>query len=182
MKLFKRSEMSLANRGGVSVSNTLRLNNSACQLGRRRGSKGLEGRMKSLPPEGLWISPEGKMIPVVEHLPTIQQYPEMFGFRKSEVRGLSIQDLRELAEELILDGWVRFRYLSGKYHFEVARAKPVIRLIEDVLVEAQAQNDEEVRISQASPKKEFVGTVEDVFERAIFGYQENPIKNRWRIT
>jgi hypothetical protein len=138
--------------------------------------------MKGLPPEGLWISPEGKMIPVVEHMPTIQQYPELFGLRKSDVRGLTLQQLRELGEELILDGWIRFRYLSGKYHFEVARAKPKIRMIEDVLVEANAQTDEEVRISQAAPRKEFVGSVGDVFERAIFGYQENPIKNKWRIT
>jgi hypothetical protein len=138
--------------------------------------------MKGLPPEGLWISPDGKMIPVVEHMPTIQQYPELFGLTKADVRGLKLQDLRELGEELILDGWVRFRYLSGKYHFEVSRAKPKIRLIEDVLVEAQAQGDEEVRISQASPKKEYVGTVSDVFDRVIFGYLENPIRNRWRIT
>lgn len=138
--------------------------------------------MKSLPPEGLWISPEGRMIPVVEHMPTIQQYPQLFGLSKSDVHGLTLRQLRGLGEELILDGWIRFRYLSGVYHFEVGRAKSKIRLIEDVLVEASAVTDEEVRISQAAPRREFVGTVGDVFERAIFGYQENPIKNKWRIT
>jgi hypothetical protein len=138
--------------------------------------------MKALPPEGLWISPDDRWIPVIEHMPTIQQHPELFGLRKADVKGASLQDLRAIGEELILDGWVRFRYLSGKYHFEVARAKAKIRLIEDVLTDAQAQLDEEVRISQAAPRREYVGTVADVFDRVIFGAIENPIRNRWRIT
>ena len=77
---------------------------------------------------------------------------------------------------------MRFLSLPGKYLFQVDRAKDEIRMIEDVLTGVGARGDDEVRISQASPKKEFVGTVEDVFERAIFGRQEDPIKNRWRIT
>jgi hypothetical protein len=115
-------------------------------------------------------------------MPTIQQHPELFGLTEADVRGLTLQDLRELGEKLILDGWIRFRYLSGKYYFEVARAKPKIHLIEDILVEAQAQPDEEVRISQALPRREFVGTVADVFDRVIFGALENPVQNSWRIT
>jgi hypothetical protein len=139
--------------------------------------------MKGLPPEGLWISPEGKKIRVVEHLITIAHYPEKFGITDRQVEGKSISQLREIADDLIRDGWVRYRHFGDSYNFEVVNAKRKIETIEDVLTLVDAYTLEKVYIAQAEPRKDFTGTVEDVFERRIFGYQENPKrKNRWRFT
>lgn len=138
--------------------------------------------MKSLPPEGLWISPSGKKIRVIEHLITISQYPEKFGLTHGEVEGLTIGELRELADVLIMGGWVRYRHFGDSYNFEVVNAKKKIKTIEDILALVGGYGPERVFIAQAEPRKEFVGTVDDVFERRIFGYQENPSRNRWRFT
>lgn len=138
--------------------------------------------MKGLPPEGLWISPQGKRIRVIEHLITIAQFPEKFGGTQKDVQGKSIEQLRAIADGLIREGWVRYRHFGDSYNFEVSNAKKKIETIEDVLTLVGAYGPERVFIAQAEPRKELVGTVEDVFERRIFGYQENPRKSRWRFT
>jgi hypothetical protein len=138
--------------------------------------------MKKLPPEGLWISPGGKRIHVVEHLITIAHYPEKFGLSGEDVRNRTIGELRDIADTLIRSGWIRYRHFGDSYNFEVVNAKDEIKAIEDVLTLVGAYGPERVFISQAEPRKEFVGTVEDVFERGIFGYQGNPRRNRWRFT
>lgn len=138
--------------------------------------------MKGLPLEGLWVSPEGERISVIEHLITIQQSPEFFGLTKRKVHGASISDLRNVAEELIRAGWLRFRFFPSAYAFEVDSAKRRMDEIEKILVESDAYEKEEVVISQAIPKKEFKGVVKDVYDRTILGYYANPGRNRWRVT
>ena len=138
-------------------------------------------KRKLLPPEGLWVSPDGEQIPVTEHLLAIQHYPEKFGLPAS-TRRADIPVLRKLAEDLIRDGWVRFRYLANTYAFEVDNAKRRLGTIADILALVGAFEGEDVSISQATPTKEFQGVVEDVYEHRILGFQENPAKNRWRFT
>ena len=70
---------------------------------------------RGLPPEGLWISPDGVEVPVVEHLIALQQEPERFGLSPRDVAGARIEQLRVLAEDLIRSGWTRFRFLAGAY-------------------------------------------------------------------
>lgn len=137
---------------------------------------------KKLPPEGLWISPEGDKIPVVEHLITIQHHPEIFGLSERDVRHSTIEGLRAIAEALIRDGWVRFRHFGDSYNFEVSSGRRKRDVIEDVLALSGATSEDRVFISQAEPRKEFRGTVGDVFDERILSYQENPSKNRWRFT
>ena len=134
-----------------------------------------------LPPEGLWVSPDGKHVSVTEHLLALQHYPETFGLPES-TRKADIPVLRDLAEGLIRDGWVRFRHLAGTYAFEVDNAKRRIDVITDILTLVDAFVYENVTISQVKPLKEFQGTVADVYDRKVFGYQENPAHNRWRFT
>jgi hypothetical protein len=138
--------------------------------------------MKKLPPEGLWISPEGKRIHVVEHLITLAHYPEKFGLSDADVRNRTIGELRDIADVLIRSGWIRYRHFGDSYNFEVVNAKDEVERIEDILTLVRAYGPEKIFIAQAEPRKEFVGTVEDVFERRIFGYQRNPRRNRWRFT
>ena len=137
---------------------------------------------RGLPPEGLWISPDWVEVPVVEHLIALQQEPERFGLSPRDVAGARIEQLRVLAEDLIRSGWTRFRFLAGAYAFEVDNAKRRIGIIENVLADARAYGRETVVISQAVPKREFEGSVDDVYERRIFMWQENPARNRWRFT
>ena len=139
-------------------------------------------RKDDLPPEGLWISPEGRWIPVVEHLLALQHHPDEFGLSEDFVKRMSIVNLRNLAVDMITNGWIRFRYLSGVYAFEVDNAKRRIEVIEDVLQAANALPNEAVAISQISPMREFQAAVQDAFDRTIFGFQENPNKNTWRLS
>lgn len=138
--------------------------------------------MKGLPPEGLWISPKGKRIPVVEHLITIAHHPEKFGGTKKDVAGKSIAQLREIADGLIRGGWIRYRHFGDSYNFELLNARDQMRVVEGVLADVDAYGPERVFISQAEPRRELRGTVADVYDRKILGYQENPRKNRWRFT
>lgn len=143
--------------------------------------------MKKLPPEGLWIEPRKKRgrypwVPVVEHLITIQHHPTKFGLEPADVMGASIEDLRRIAVALIGAGWVRYRHFGDSQNFELRSARDQIDVVEDVLSRIGAYGEERVFISQLTPKKEFVGTVNDVFDRKILRFQENPRKNRWRLS
>jgi len=140
-------------------------------------------KLKSdLPPEGLWIRPGGERIQVVEHLLALQHYPDLFGLPFHSTLAASISTLRDLAEGLIRDGWIRFRYLSGTYAFEVDDAKRRMDTIISVLEDVGAFAGENVAISQVTPLREFQGTVADAQQRSIIRFQENPTKNRWRFT
>jgi len=50
--------------------------------------------------EGLWISPEGERIPVVEHLLALQHDPHLFGLTLRDVKGADVEALRILAGDL----------------------------------------------------------------------------------
>lgn len=136
-----------------------------------------------LPPEGLWISPEGKAIPVIEHLLAIQHYPHVFGFTKRDVSGRRIDHLRDLAEKMIRDGWTRFRFLNNTWAFEVGDIKSRIGYIEGVLAKSGAQPHEGILISQVKQHREWEGTVEKFFDRTLFrNFEVNPNRNRWRFS
>ena len=137
---------------------------------------------EELPPEGLWISPSGEVIPVVEHLIEIQRNPEPFGLSPREVDQRSMEELRDIARFLIRDGWTRFRYLSGIWHFEVDQAKPWISIFKDILVQGNAYPQEQVAIAQASPKRDYRGTVAQFHDRSMFRHYELGRGNRWRLT
>ena len=121
-----------------------------------------------VPPEGLWISPAGVQMPVNEHLTALAEVPEQFGLSQQEVAGADERVLRRLAERLITQGWTRYRYLDGVYHFEVDDFNRRVGPIEKVLELAQALPQEEIFIVQFSPHKECHGTVADLYERALF--------------
>lgn len=140
-------------------------------------------KASSLPPEGLWISPEGERHDINEHLMAIRERPEDFGLSLRDVAGQDIDGLRRVAEDLIGQGWTRYRYLDGRYHFEVDSATRRMRIIEDVLMEAQAHQDEEVWISQVSPPQEYQGKVSEVYDRVIIRFQKKHVeRNKWRFS
>jgi hypothetical protein len=140
-------------------------------------------RQSDLPPEGLWVSPEGKMIPVAEHLLAIKEHPRRFGLMDS-TRRADMDGLLRVAQYMILFNWMRFRYLDGVYHFEVGQISRHMKRIKRVLRAARARREEEMTISQAIPPKEYAGTVGDF--RA--GFMPSclfcvPIsRNAWRFT
>lgn len=141
-------------------------------------------RDKALPPEGLWIAPDGKRwVPVVEHLATLAEYPQYFDLSPRDVKGASIDDLRALANEIIRDGWTRFRVLDDVMHVEVNNLRQKISVIDAVLVEVGAGLKDRVIISQSSPRREFECKAADVFDRVVERFSEtNPRKNRWRFS
>ena len=135
-----------------------------------------------LPPEGLWVDPAGRRFEISEHLMAIKQRPDIFGLSETDVSRADIPQLRDLAVALIESGWMRFRYLDGTWAFEVDSAKRRMGDIEDVLSDCGAHGFERVTISQLKPMREFDGTVNEVFDRTIMRFQENPKKNPWRFS
>lgn len=131
--------------------------------------------------EGLWISPDrDERIPVVEHLIAIQQDPHRFGLTARDVRGVGIEGLCELAEELIKDGWIRYRYLAGTHLFEILRLDK--DALYDVLIDAQAAEHERVVIETLSPRREYSGSVQQFFGGEMFRAWENNPKRAWRLS
>lgn len=136
----------------------------------------------ALPPEGMWISPDGGQYEITEHLLALKERPDIFGLQDNDVKRADIPKLRDLAVELIESGWTRFRYLDGVWAFEVDKFSRRALLVEDVLSKCGAYSAEEVTISQLNPHRDFSGTVEDVFERRIERFQANPGRNKWRLS
>ncbi len=135
---------------------------------------------QELPPEGLWITPSGKRIVVIEHLLALAEFPEVFGLAGQPK--LDTKELRDLAEGLIAEGWVRYRFLSGTHAFELRDARDRVSVIEDVLAHVGAHEFESVSISQPEPLREWNATVADVFNRSIFRFSNNPRRNTWRFS
>lgn len=140
-----------------------------------------DAKEKGLPPEGLWVSPDGEAHPVIEHLISIQHHPEIFGLSKRDVQGASIEDLRKIAVNLIREGWLRFRFLSGVWNFEVDTVKTRINHIEEILVSHKAYPQERVVVSQVRPKRDFQGTVSQLYDRSMFRHYELG-RNPWRFS
>jgi len=125
------------------------------------------------PADGLWISPEGRAVPVFEHMLSIREKPEDFGLTQQDVAHIqNVKDpsdwaaLREIALKLIDQGWVRYRYQGGTYHFEVDDVRRKMRVIDDVLLWAGAYDKEPVLLVDRSGRN-LRGTVEDVRTRSI---------------
>lgn len=137
---------------------------------------------EGLEPEGMWVSPTGEYIVVVEHLLAIASEPERFDLPQSLHGERDVETLRSAAVDLIKNGWTRFRYLMGIYAFEVDNASRRLPVIEKVLSDVRAYGQENVSISEFDPRREYEGTVEDVFDRKITRFAANPGKNTWRFS
>lgn len=118
-----------------------------------------------LPPKSLWVSPDGKMMPVQEHLLAIRDRPDLFGLSRNEVPQ-DLDQVRKIAEGLIARGWTRYRYLDGRYHFEVDDARKRIGLVDKILGKAHAVPQGLVAITPTGGKT-LEGTVQDVLDRVI---------------
>ena len=143
-----------------------------------------KARKTDLPPEGLWISPFGgrhcgRKHPIVEHVLAIRSDPEVFGLTRRDVSALDLGGLRDLAIGLIRRGWTRFRYLDGRYMFEVDSAEKRIPVILGVLADAGAHDQEEAWVSQVSPLAEFQGRVGEVRDRRILRNPVEALKPTW---
>ncbi len=137
---------------------------------------------KGLAPEGLWVSPDGEATPVIEHLLELKFEPERFGISPRDVEKAGIKDLRDMAVEIIKEGWTRFRYLGGVWNFEVNNVKMKKDLIEDILVTHQAWPQDRIVISQASPKRDYQGSVSQFYDRSMFRNYELGRLSRWRLS
>lgn len=137
---------------------------------------------RGLPPEGLWVAPDGEGIPVIEHLIALKEEPERYGLSPRDVQKAGIKELRELAVGLIKEGWTRFRFLGGVWNFEVDSVKMKTGLIEEILVTHQAWPQERIIVSQVSPKRDYQGTVAQFYDRSMFRHYELGRLNRWRFS
>ena len=90
---------------------------------------------EGLPPEGLWISPEGDQIEVIEHLMALGERPDLFSLTEQDIYPPTVEHLRDVAVGLIRQGWTRFRYLAGVWANFPVRAEPSTEQMEVFLKE-----------------------------------------------
>lgn len=120
---------------------------------------------------------------MVEHGIDIQRHPEVFGLTERDVRGATLEDLRKIAvEKLIMEGWLRFRFLDNEWNFEAGFVQNALERIEEILTVHNAQPHELVKIEQVKPKREYKGTVAEFYDRTMFRYYELWKKNAWRMS
>jgi hypothetical protein len=133
-----------------------------------------------MPAEGLWISPDRGHVAVVEHLIAIQQHPRLFGLTSREVSGLSLRGLRGIAEQLIDEGWIRYRGFGYQHLFEMKSLDK--GTVDDVLVDAASHPTDIVVIETTSPRREYKGTVEEWYGRSMLRHWESNPRLGWRIS
>lgn len=133
----------------------------------REGSRGI--RRDRMADEGLWISPEGRRFPVVEHIQFLQQHPSVFDLTPDDVdlRGLLPDDavarLQRLAMAMIGQGWLRYRMLDLTHHLELAELAPCGSAVIDILnANASWPAGETIEITLYRPSlRTVVGSVAD---------------------
>jgi len=135
--------------------------------------------------QGLWISPEGEAHSVIEHLLFVQHHPEVFGLSTRDVKGATMENLRNLAVKLIKDGWIRTRFLAPQgYLFELNRIEPaILDKIKQVLIDSKSFKKENIIIHVIKPKpRAYQGTVAEFFDRSLLKSPTKPKKGQWRLS
>lgn len=84
---------------------------------KRRSSK---PKLPPFPPDIFWISPEGKVRDVIGHLSSLQAHPEAYGLH---VAPETKEDINDALNYLFEAGWVRGRYSSGTFSFQMERPR-----------------------------------------------------------
>lgn len=103
----------------------------------------------SFPPDIFWITPDGVVINVIGHLTAIQGRPETFGLHASPVTKRQID---EAFLDLWASGWVRGRFSSGTFSFQMERPRSTpLGNAFNVVLEFQ-DHAEEVEVSFSDPE------------------------------
>jgi hypothetical protein len=76
--------------------------------------------LPKFPPDIFWISPEGKVRDVIGHVTSIQGHPEVYGFHTAPE---TPEDIDEALNHLFAEGWVRGRFSSGVFSFQMERPR-----------------------------------------------------------
>lgn len=88
-------------------------------MAKGRKKKGAAGPYQ-WPPDIFWISPDGKVREVIGHLTSLQAHPEAYGLTHPPVMKDEADDAFAF---LFSEGWVRGRYSSGTFSFQMERPR-----------------------------------------------------------
>lgn len=72
------------------------------------------------PPDIFWIPPNGEFIDIIGHVTSIQGHPEKYGFHAPPE---TKEEIDEALAYLFQEGWVRGRFSSGEFHFQMERPR-----------------------------------------------------------
>lgn len=91
-------------------------------MAKKRSSAGLRKKTPkiSFPPDIFWISPEGKVRDIIGHVTAIQGHPEKYGFHAAPETPDEINGVLNI---LFIEGWVRGRFSSGVFSFQMERPR-----------------------------------------------------------
>ena len=74
------------------------------------------------PPDIFWVSPEGKLLNAVGHVTDIKAKPEKYGFHAAPENK---EQIEEYLACLFEAGWLRGRFYSGKFEFQMERPRSI---------------------------------------------------------
>ena len=131
--------------------------------------------------EGFWISPDGEVEEITEHLSTVRQDPERFGLSRGEYDSLVERNSPpfEAARLAIIirvidNGWIRVRGYGNYYiAFTVDElSEDTISKITDFLTEIGAWEIEKVRVVETVWDFSEIYTVGDFLEGRVIPRKE----------
>lgn len=105
-------------------------------------------RVLDFPPDIFWISPEGEVLNVIGHVSSIQVKPKAYGLR---VGPKDLNEIESVFNHLSKQGWVRGRYNSGTFSFQIDRPREIqLANAVDLVYRFQAQA-KDVRVDFLDP-------------------------------
>ena len=133
--------------------------------------------------EGFWISPDGEVEEITEHLSTVRQDPERFGLSLGELESLLFDNIGLPFEpsarvavilRVVDNGWIRVRGYGNQYiAFTVDElSEDTISKITDFLTEVGAWEIEKVRVVETIWDFSNMYTVGDFLEGRVIPRKE----------
>lgn len=77
-------------------------------------------RSFKFPPDIFWIAPNGDARDIIGHVTSIQAHPEAYGFHDAPQ---TKEEIDEALTYLFQEGWVRGRFSSGRFSFQMERPR-----------------------------------------------------------
>lgn len=87
---------------------------------KKKVSKTKRKSVFEFPPDIFWIAPSGDARDIIGHVTSIQGHPEAYGFHAPPQ---TKEEIDEALTYLFQEGWVRGRFSSGKFSFQMERPR-----------------------------------------------------------
>jgi hypothetical protein len=132
---------------------------------------------------GHWISPDGVVYEVFEHLMFVRERPELFGIapEAAERMSLSPAERQRVLSKVILSGWTRVRETPNEIVFETDELTPTrIADIQTFLRKKKIPRDQVVTLNELKYGARVRDRVGVILKEKMMEYARNPRRRRRR--